>query len=76
MERLRKGVFHASSKGLVAAVNRLADLMAAVVGAVDVSAVPPRRLIGLATYGLSSKAPQLRRLEPREHVWLCWSRRW
>jgi hypothetical protein len=32
-----------------------------------VSAVPPRRLIGLATYGLSSKAPQLRRLEPREH---------
>jgi hypothetical protein len=66
LERLRKGVFRASSKGLVAAVNRLADLVA-VVGAVDVSAVPPRRLIGLATYGLSSKAPQLRRLEPREH---------
>ena len=66
LERLRKGVFRASSKGLLAAVNRLADLMA-VVGALDVSAVPPRRLIGLATYGLSSKAAQLRRLEPREH---------
>lgn len=32
-------------------MNRLADLMA-VVGALDVSAVPPRRLIGVATYGV------------------------
>jgi len=66
LERLRKGVFRPSSKGLVAAVNRLADLVA-VVGSLDISAVPPRRLVGLATYGISSKAPQLRRLEPREH---------
>lgn len=66
LERLRKGVFRPSSKGLVAAVNRLADLVA-VVGPLDVAAVPPRRVVGLATYGLSSKAPQLRRLEPREH---------
>lgn len=66
LERLRRGVFRPSSKGLVAAVNRLADLVA-VVGSLDVSAVPPRRLVGLATYGMSSKAPQLRRLEPREH---------
>lgn len=29
--------------------------------------VPQRRVIGLATYGLSSKAPALRRLEPRQH---------
>jgi len=29
--------------------------------------VPQRRVIGLATYGLSSKAPALRRLEPRRH---------
>jgi hypothetical protein len=29
--------------------------------------VPPRRLVGLATYGLSSKAAQLRRLVPPEY---------
>ncbi len=43
-----------------------ADLVS--VGArLDVSAVPPRRLVGLATYGLSTKAAERRRLAPREH---------
>lgn len=67
LERLRKGVFRPSSKGMVAALDRLADLIALGGQALDVSMVPQRRVIGLATYGLSSKAPQLRRLEPREY---------
>lgn len=66
LERLRKGVFRPTSKGMVAAVGRLSDLIRIGVD-LDVPEVPPRRLVGLATYGLSSKAPQLRRLEPPEY---------
>ncbi|WP_328401142.1 DUF4158 domain-containing protein [Nocardia sp. NBC_00403] len=66
LERLRKGVFRPTSKGMVTAVDRLSDLLGIGVD-LDVSQVPPRRLIGLATYGLSSKAAQLRRLEPPEY---------
>ncbi|WP_327118915.1 Tn3 family transposase [Nocardia sp. NBC_01730] len=66
LERLRKGVFRPTSKGMVTAVGRLSDLLGIGVD-LDVSGVPPRRLVGLATYGLSSKAAQLRRLEPPEY---------
>jgi hypothetical protein len=66
LERLRKGVFRPSSKGLVAALDRLADLIALGGRDLDVSMVPQRRVIGLATYGLLSKAPLLRRLDPRQ----------
>jgi hypothetical protein len=59
LERLRKGVFRPSSKGMVAALDRLADLIALGGQDLDVSMVPQRRVIGLATYGLSSKAPLL-----------------
>jgi hypothetical protein len=67
LERLRKGVFRPSSKGMVAALDRLADLIALGGQDLDVSMVPQRRVIGLATYGLSGKAPLLRRLDPREY---------
>lgn len=67
LERLRRGVFRTSSKGMLAALERLAELIAVGGQSVDVSMVPQRRVIGLATYGLSSKAPALRRLEPRQH---------
>ena len=67
LERLRRGVFRPSSKGMVAALDRLADLIALGGQDLDVSMVPQRRVIGLATYGLSSKAPLLRRLDPREY---------
>ncbi len=40
---------------------------ALVPGSVDVSAVPPCRLLGLATLGLSGRVSQLRRM-PREHL--------
>lgn len=66
LDRLRKGVFRPSSRGMLAALHRLADLHALGAGTWDVSGVPPRRLAGLATYGLSGKANALRRL-PREH---------
>ena len=67
LERLRRGVFRTSSKGMLAALDRLAELIAVGGQSLDVSMVPQRRVIGLATYGLSSKAPALRRLEPRQH---------
>jgi uncharacterized protein DUF4158 len=67
LERLRKGVFWTSSKGMLTALDRLSDLIAVGGQSLDVSMVPQRRVIGLATYGLSSKAPALRRLEPRRH---------
>ena len=60
-------MFRPSSKGMVAALDRLADLIALGGQDLDVSMVPQRRVIGLATYGLSSKAPLLRRLDPREY---------
>ncbi|WP_446222387.1 DUF4158 domain-containing protein [Nocardia sp. IBHARD005] len=67
LERLRKGVFRNSSKGMLDALDRLADLIALGGQSLDVSMVPQRRVIGLATYGLSSKAPALRRLQPRDN---------
>jgi TnpA family transposase len=66
LERLRKGVFRSSSKGMLAALRRLADIEALGAARLDVSAVPPRRLLALATHGASGKATLLRRL-PREH---------
>ncbi|MEV0111340.1 Tn3 family transposase [Nocardia sp. NPDC050799] len=65
LERLRKSTFRTSWKGVIKALNRLADVEAIGMGRVDLSMVPPRRLTGLATYGLSAKASALRRLEPR-----------
>ncbi|MGS2811046.1 Tn3 family transposase [Nocardia sp. MW-W600-9] len=66
LDRLRKGVFRPSSKGMLAALERVGDLAVAGSVGVDVSAVPPRRLLGLAQHGLSGKASGLRRMS-REH---------
>lgn len=57
LDRLRKGLFRTSSKGMVAALNRVADLVAVGAGSLDVSAVPPRRLLGLATHGIGQDDP-------------------
>lgn len=46
LERLRRGVFRPSSKGMVAALDRLADLIALGGQDLDVSMVPQRRVIG------------------------------
>lgn len=66
MERLRRGVFRSSSKGMLAALRRLADIEALGVASLDLSALPPRRVIGLATHGLAGKTTSLRRMS-REH---------
>jgi len=66
LERLRKGVFRASWKGMVKALRRLEDIEAVGIGAVELGAVPPRRLAGMAAYGLAGNAWALRRLKPRE----------
>jgi len=66
LDRLRKGLFRTSSKGMVAALNRVADLAAVGAGSLDVSAVPPRRLLGLAAHGIAGKTTLLRRMS-REH---------
>jgi len=44
----------------------VADLQSLGTAELDLKVIPPRRLTGLATYGLSSKAAALRRL-PRQH---------
>ncbi|WP_280244551.1 hypothetical protein [Nocardia abscessus] len=51
---------------MVKALRRLEDIQAVGIGAVDLGTVPPRRLTGLATYGLAANAWELRRLKPRE----------
>ncbi|MGY1983866.1 DUF4158 domain-containing protein [Nocardia gipuzkoensis] len=66
LDRLRKGVFRPSSKGMLAALERVGDLAVAGSAMVDVAGVPPSRLLGLAQHGLSGKATQLRRMT-REH---------
>ncbi|MFH5227597.1 DUF4158 domain-containing protein [Antrihabitans spumae] len=66
LDRLRKGLFRTSSKGMVAALNRVADLVAVGAGSLDVSTVPPRRLLGLAMHGIAGKTTLLRRMS-REH---------
>ncbi|MDJ0363002.1 hypothetical protein QMK32_22535 [Rhodococcus sp. H29-C3] len=67
LERLRRGVFRTSSKGMLDALERLSGLIGLGGQSLDVSMVPQRRVIALATYGLSSKAPTLRRIEPRRN---------
>lgn len=66
LDRLRKGVFRPSSKGMLSALERVADLTVVGSARVDVAAVPPRRLLGLAQHGLAGKATGLRRMS-REH---------
>ncbi|WP_162240314.1 DUF4158 domain-containing protein [Nocardia arizonensis] len=67
LERLRRGVFKVSSEGLLSAVGRLRDVNALVPVTVDVAAVPPRRVLGLAAHGMSGRIGQLRRMQ-REHL--------
>ncbi|ORI20697.1 Tn3 family transposase [Rhodococcus sp. 1168] len=63
LERLRKGAFTPSSRGMANALARVRDLNAVVPESVDVSEVPPRRLIALASHGLNGKTSHLRRMK-------------
>ncbi|WP_227833878.1 Tn3 family transposase [Nocardia macrotermitis] len=62
LERLRKGAFAPSSTGMKNALARVRDLNAVVPVSVDVSRVSSRRLIALASHGLTGKTAHLRRM--------------
>ncbi|MFE3003363.1 DUF4158 domain-containing protein [Nocardia sp. NPDC059246] len=55
LERLRKGAFAPSSTGMKNALARVRDVNAVVPASVDVSQVSARRLIALASHGLTGK---------------------
>ncbi len=48
-----------TGRGMSAALNRVAEIAGLRMRAVDVSAVPARRVIALARYGMAAKAPKL-----------------
>jgi TnpA family transposase len=61
LERLRKGPTTASGKAMVAALDRVAELAGLGLGSMALGAVPRRRLVELARWGMAGKAPALRR---------------
>jgi len=62
LERWRTGPTKASGPGLVQALNLVAEIRAAGLTEVDLgAAVPPRRLIELARYGMAARAAQLKK---------------
>jgi len=61
LERLRRGPTAQSGKALVAALDRVAEIIGLGAGPGGLEAVPPRRVLELARYGVNAKAPFLRR---------------
>jgi len=61
LERLRKGPRRVSSQQLRFALERVSEIQELGFVRFDTSAVPPRRILELARYGLSGKATLLRR---------------
>jgi hypothetical protein len=61
LERLRRGPTRVSGRAMSAALDRVSELSAIGVGQVEIGAVPRRRVIELARYGMAGKAPALRR---------------
>jgi hypothetical protein len=61
LERLRKGPTTDSGKAMVAALDRLAEVSALGFGALSLDAVPQRRVVELARWGMAGKAAALRR---------------
>lgn len=61
LDRLRKGPTMTSGKAMVAALDRVAELAALGLGSLRLDAVPQRRVVELARWGMAGKAPALRR---------------
>jgi TnpA family transposase len=57
-----------SGRGMVAALDRVAQIAGLRMRAVDLAVVPTRRLIQLARYGLEAKAPKLARHPPTRKI--------
>ncbi len=64
LERLRQAPTRISSTGILYALERLADVRALGVSAVDVSDLPVGRVRELARYGMAAKAQAIGRLSP------------
>lgn len=63
LERLRLGPMRISGRAMQYALERAREVRDLGAGKVDVAQVPAARLTGLARYGLTAKAPTLKRLE-------------
>jgi hypothetical protein len=61
LDRLRKGPVIASGKSMAAALHRLAEIAGLGFGSLVLVAIPRRRLVELARYGMAGKATLLRR---------------
>ncbi|MFI9638034.1 DUF4158 domain-containing protein [Nocardia sp. NPDC051929] len=64
LEVLRRGPTDPTAKALVAACRRIAQVAGMGVGAVDLAAVPQRRVVDLARRGMTSNATDLRHTRP------------
>jgi hypothetical protein len=60
LERLRKGPTRESGPQMEKALKRIIEVAGLGIGEMDVVAVPPRRLVELARYGLNGKAPAIK----------------
>jgi TnpA family transposase len=66
LDRIRKAETVTSGAGMVRALRRVSDVAGLGLSGLDVSAVPHRRVVALARYGMAAKATALRRHpEPR-----------
>ncbi|MFB7557973.1 DUF4158 domain-containing protein [Streptomyces brevispora] len=63
LERLRLGPMRVSGRAMELALDRAREVRGPGAGAVDAGRVTAARMTGLARYGLTSKAPTLKRLE-------------
>jgi TnpA family transposase len=64
----RHGVRNPTGRGMVAALDRVAQIAGLGMRGVDIGAVPNRRVIELARYGLAAKAPKLARHPYRRRI--------
>jgi len=66
LDRMRKAATVTSGAGMVRALRRVSDVAGLGLSGLDVSAIPHRRVVALARYGMAAKATALRRHpEPR-----------
>lgn len=68
LERLRTSPVKASGRVLVRELNRVSEIAGLGAGRVKTGPVPPVKLAAPARYGMASKAPALRDLEPRRQT--------
>ncbi len=61
LDRMRKGETVTSGAGMVRALKRVSEIADLGLDDLDLSAVPHRRVVALARYGMAAKAPALRR---------------